>query len=147
MECIKVGGAEVALPTFNEWCEASASGRLYGAPLVRPEGISPWLATYGHVSEAVLGAWLRHDKWWAIPLLHIETAYYPVHFEDVICNHCKQRGGLSASPDTTSLWWPGGAYADAWALFKDLSVLRCPHCHNLLSHRQTIWFAPNAREA
>jgi hypothetical protein len=147
MERIKIREAEVALPTADEWREAAASGYLTDAPLVSPDRILSWLDRYGHLPEAVLGARLEQGKWWSVPLLHLQSAYYPVHFENVICNHCKRRCGLSACPDTTSISWPGGAYAEIWSLFKDLPVLPCPHCHHLLSHRQTFWFAPNERDA
>jgi hypothetical protein len=127
----------------TEWRDAAASGQLSGSRLVSPSTILQWLDSYGHLSGAVLGGGRWHDKWWAIPLLHLEGAYYPAHFEDVICNHCKKRCGLSACPDTTSLWWPGCTSADVWALFTDLPVLQCPHCHGPLTHRQTFWFAPD----
>ena len=144
MDHVKIGGAEIAIPALGQWREAIASGQLSGSPLVSPEGISSWLDRYSHVSCAVLGASWHHGKWWSIPLLRLNDIHYPVHFEDVICNHCKKRCGLSAFPDTTSLWWPGSTLADAWALFKDLPILHCPHCQSTLSHRQTIWFAaPN----
>jgi len=144
MDYVKIGEVGIALPALVQWREAIASGQLNGSPLVSPEVTSSWLDRYSPVSCAVLGAWQHHDKCWSIPLLRLKDTLYPVHFEDVICNHCKKRCGLSACPDTTSLWWPGSTVASAWALFKDLPVLHCPHCQSILRHRQTIWFAaPN----
>lgn len=142
MEYVKILGADIALPIRGQWNDAIASGQLDGSPLVSTKAASSWLESYGHVSDAVLGAQKLHEKWWSISLLHFRGAYYPVNFEDVICIRCEKRGGLSASPDTASLWWPGRTGADAWSLFANFSVLSCPHCQSPLSHRQTIWFAP-----
>jgi hypothetical protein len=142
MKYVKIRGVEIALPSPEQWSAAIASGQLDGSPLASPRVTSSWLDGYSHVPDAVLGAQKRIEKWWAIPLLHIDGAYYPVHFEDVICNQCNKRGGLSACPDTISIWWLGRTAADAWALFEDFPILNCPHCQSPLTHRQTIWFAP-----
>jgi hypothetical protein len=143
MEYVKIGPAEIALPTWAQWNEAIGSGELDGSPLVSARVASSWLANHGHITEAVLGAQRIRDKWWGIPLLHIVDVYLPVHFENVICRLCNKRGGLSACPEITGLWWPGRKGKDVWSLFDGFPVLNCPHCKSPLTHRHTIWFAPN----
>ena len=143
MEYVKIGPAEIALPNQAQWDEAICSEELDGSPLVSARGASSWLAGHRKIAEAVLGAQRIRGKWWGISLLHIVDVYLPVHFENVICRHCNMDGGLSACPEISGLWWPGRTAKDVWSLFDSFPVLHCPHCKSPLSHRHTIWFAPN----
>ena len=141
MDYVKIQGVEVALPTIEQWRAAIVASQLSDQPLASPGVVSSWLDSYSQVPSAVLGARSSQGKWWAVPLLRLGSTHYPVHFEDVICTHCKERCGLSACPDVISLSSPSHSTIDAWALFRELPVLQCPHCQTLLSHRQTIWLA------
>lgn len=147
MDSVQVYGIEVVLPTLEQWRVAVSSGQLKGTPLASPAVAGSWLDNLGHVRGAVLGAWCPRDRWHAIPLLHLRDNFYPVHFENVICEHCGERCGLSACPDTTLLRRRGAIVAETWELFKQLPVLSCPHCGKKLNRRQTIWFAENVHEA
>lgn len=134
-----VGRQVILLPTREEWVALLAVGVLDCLPLMGREVAKGWLKCYSHIEEAALGLKVSGGGWSMAPLLKLRGRYYHVHFEDVICEHCDQRCGLSATPDTVQ--YIGMSTAEAWAEFDPFPVLSCPHCSGLLRRRQTFWFA------
>jgi hypothetical protein len=79
-----------------------------------------------------------------VPLLHLGGRIYRVHFEDVSCEHCSRRCGMSATPDTGAYAGTGLTLQQRVAEFSDLPLQACPHCGGLLRRRQTIWLTATA---
>jgi hypothetical protein len=135
----QVGRQTIVLPSNAEWAALLTVGLLDDLPLVSEAVARRWLASFGHLKEAGLGLYIQTGKWWAAPLLKLRGRYYHVHFEDVICEHCGRRCGLSATPQPASYF--NMSFSDAWKEFSPYPVLPCPHCGELLRRRQTFWFA------
>ena len=130
---------QVLLPDASDWEKIVAEGTVAGLPLLQPSGVTQWLSSWGALNVAKLGLVEWKGKWWSLPLLLLNGYYYRVHFENVICEHCGQRCGPSATLDTTAYALAGYSTAEAIAEFAKLSVQSCPHCHGLLRQRHTVW--------
>lgn len=136
---VQIAGVDLVVLPTSGWRDVLADGRLDGVPVVAPSVAARWLERHGDVLDTALGAWQGAAGWRVVPLLHLGERWLPVHLEDVICDACRQRCGLSASPETGAL---PGVDADAvWALFDGLPVQACPHCGATLRRRHTVWFA------
>ena len=131
----------VRLPNLEAWHRILEVGSLDGLPVSLPDHVAGWLAEYAKFEVAHLGLIPWKEKWLPLSLLRLADRYYRVHYEDVICQHCDRRCGPSATPDTVSYAFGGISTAQAWEEFKGLPVQSCPHCHGLLSKRQTVWLA------
>jgi hypothetical protein len=141
-----VHGQTVYFPSMDAWQEILSEKAFAGLPVSLPELIAGWLQEYGRFEVAALGLvrarW--REKWQPLSLLRVGGHYYRVHFENVICHNCKQRCGPSATPDTVEYVGSNIDSADVWAEFDRLPRQSCPHCHEVLRHRQTVWLAsPN----
>jgi hypothetical protein len=139
-----IHGQEVFLPTADEWYRLAAVGRFRGRT-IPPGGRLPELARRlaGH-ADAVLGLTAWADRWLAVPLVRLGSEFWRVQFEDVLCEHCSRRAGLSATPDR-SLY--AGTSVDPRTLEESLRrmpVRHCPHCGAPLRRRQTLWLAGDA---
>jgi hypothetical protein len=142
-------GQEVLLPTSRAWREVVRGDLLNVLPSQIPEWqtrwLHGWLDTYSGFAVARLGLVRSPVGWMIRSLLKLEGRYYRVHFEDVICEHCGQRCGPSASPDTVA--YAGTAYSleRVWEEFDQLPVCNCPHCGGELRRRQTVWLAATSQ--
>lgn len=115
---------------------------LDGAALNATESVAAWfswLETYGPPPDASLGLFALHGKWRSTSLLRVGGRYLQVHFEDVICEHCAQRCGLSATRQPAN--YLNMSFTDACKEFAPYPVLPCPRCGGLLRRRQTFWLA------
>jgi hypothetical protein len=134
----------VYIPTTEAWREILVDGRIDSLPCPMPDWVKHWLDDYGSYAEAALGlVKLRaFDGWFLLQILKMPNRYLRVHFENVICEHCGQRCGPSATPDFTA--YAGSACsttAQACAEFDGLPIKQCPHCGGVLRRRQTLWLA------
>jgi len=129
----------VLLPTPTAWAEILKDGSLERIPLALPEWVAGWLREYARFDAAHLGLVQWRNRWSPLPLLCLDSYYYRVHFENVICEHCGKRCGPSATPDSVSYAGTGLTTAEVWAQFKNLPVRSCPHCSGMLRRRQTVW--------
>lgn len=132
----------VFIPNSQAWDEILRDRSWDNIPLLSPDFAAAWLKQYGQFPVAHLGLIRRSNSMWRLlPLLKLSGRYYRVHFENVICEHCTQRCGPSATPDTVSYAGTGYTPSDAWNDFRDLPIRNCPHCRGTLRRRQTIWLA------
>ncbi|WP_231757857.1 hypothetical protein [Microbulbifer elongatus] len=92
---------------------------------------------YTGVEIALMGARGRYQL---ICFVRVSGERYRVHIEDVICEHCDKRGGISGTPGVWDLYLfcedPHAVHSNAMAL----PVKKCIHCSGLLSRRHKIWF-------
>ncbi|WP_157359551.1 hypothetical protein [Caldimonas brevitalea] len=138
-----VHGQAVYFPSTNAWAEILSERALAGLPVSLPDAIAGWLQQYGQFEVAALGLvrarWSA--QWHSLSLLRLNGHYYRVHFENVVCHNCNQRCGPSATPDTVAYAGTNIDSKDIWAEFDRLPLQSCPHCHEVLRHRQTVWLA------
>ena len=144
----QLNGQEVLLPSVEAWRDILTNGHIDDLSLTMfdLEWAAGWLNAYGSFEQACLGVLKRHGSWWLLPLLRLNGWYYRVHFENVVCEHCQQRCGPSATPDTSAYAGTGYTTAQAWGEFDSLSLQCCPHCGGMLRRRQTVWLAATGQE-
>jgi len=135
-------GQQIFIPSLEGWKAILDDGHLGGIRMTSPDNARAFVEKYFRYEAIRLGLVLLRGRWWSFPLLCVEGHLYRVHFEDVICEHCHQRCGLSATPDTVCYAGTGLSVAEVYAEFERLGVKQCPHCSGLLRRRQTAWFAP-----
>src|ERR1035437_5392689 len=95
-------GEEVYVPSTDAWLDILRQGHLDSRPCPMPDWVKHWLDDYSSHPVAALGLVKKKkmpDAWCILPLLRISGHYFRVHFENVICEHCRQRCGPSATPD------------------------------------------------
>jgi len=138
-----VHGQTVYFPSSEAWAEILQSNAFADLPLSVPEHCAFWLREYGQFKVAHLGLVRNRwrDNWQSLSLLKVDGYYYRVHYENVICNHCKNRCWPSATPSTVEYAGSSIEHEKVWAEFDRLPLQRCPHCHEVLRHRQTVWLA------
>jgi hypothetical protein len=136
-------GQNILIPTKAEWEVLLRDKKYNGYEFSKSvcESAKRDLVSFESNPEVVL-ALVYHPRlsYMYLRLLHIDRVLYRVHFEDVICEHCNKRSGLSATPDF-------GAYVGAKredeareAMLK-LPIMNCKNCGGKLSSRHTLWFA------
>jgi hypothetical protein len=102
---------EVFIPTPVAWRNILRAGMPEGLPVPLPQWIALWLDSYATFDVTALGIVRRGALgWMLLPLLRLDGRTLRVHFEDVICEHCHQRCGPSATPDTVA--YAGTGYTD-----------------------------------
>jgi hypothetical protein len=120
-------GQEVFVPTVEAWRAILSAGSLDGLPLMLSDWIARWLDAYSRFEAASLGIVRRGAQGWLpLTLLRLGNRVLRVHFEDVLCEHCGQRCGASATPDTVAYAGTGLTPEQAWAELDGLPVQACP---------------------
>jgi hypothetical protein len=132
---------EIIFPNLEAWRDIIREGYLDNMPLWTSSDLGMWLDEYASFEVAYLGLVQWCNEWMPLTFVYLENRYFRVHFENVICEHCKQRCGSSATPDTVSYACTGLTHSEIWAEFDILPIQHCPHCGELLRRRQTIWLA------
>ena len=142
-----IDGQKVLLPTWHEWRDILAEGVILGQPVPLPELAAGALEELGRHPEAIFGLVRRRPEGplTLLPLLVMDGEYFRVHFEDIICEHCGRRGGMSAKPESVEYAGTGISGAAVWAKFARLGLRACPHCGEVLRRRQTVWLAAECK--
>ena len=134
-------GQPILIPTKEEWYELLSSGEYNGYPLSSTtiDFARRDLEDYDSSPDVVLGLVDQPGRYLYLRMLEIDGVLHRVHFEDVICEHCNKRSGMSAKPDLVCyVGAPKSKEAEeaAWKL----PIMKCKHCNGDLRFRNTIWF-------
>ena len=97
---------------------------------------------YRGVELAFLGSKGRYSL---ICFVTINDKKFRVHLENVICEHCDKRNGVSGTPSMRDLYFQCTEPHKIWEEAMSLTVKSCKHCNNLLKRRHTIWFEDDNR--
>ena len=100
------------------------------------EAISEYL-NYSGVELALIGSGGRYSL---ICFVNVDGKKYRVHIENVICEHCGERSGVSGTPGVWDLYFQCSNPKKTWKDAMSLPVKCCKHCNNPLQRRHTIWF-------
>lgn len=134
-------GQSILVPTKEEWSKILTAGELNGFPLSSTtiEFATRDLEEFECSPDVVLGLVDQPGRNLYLRMLEIDDVLHRVHFEDVICEHCNKRSGVSAMPDR--VMYAGASRAkEAEEAAWNLQVKKCKHCDADLKHRHTIWF-------
>ena len=135
-------GQKILIPTKEEWEVMLGQKNYNGYDLGRVtcEFVERDLVEFKSNPEVVLALVDQPGRYLYLRLLNIGGILYRVHFEDVICEHCKKRSGMSATPDFVA--YAGAKKKDeAWQAILKLPVMSCKNCGGKLNRRHTLWFA------
>ena len=135
-------GQSILLPTKEEWAVLLREKKYNGYDLGRVvcESAERDLIDFELNSDVVLALVDHPGRYLYLRLLNIDGVLYRVHFEDVICEHCTKRSGMSATADFVS--YAGAKRADdARQEMLKLPVMSCKNCGGKLNMRKTLWFA------
>lgn len=130
---------DLFIPSKAAWRDIVRCGTLDGMPVPVTSWIAHWVDAHSDIDVSDLAVVQLRNQWWLVPLLRLGGLAYRVHFEDVICEHCNRRCGMSATPDAVLYAGTGLSPQEVWAEFAGLPIEICPHCGGLLRRRQTIW--------
>lgn len=145
IHCERLHNQDLFIPTLDSWLDILKIGTLNELAIPTSDLISCWLKEYTPFQEAKLSLVLNKQlRWSLIPLLQLHEGTFRVHYENVICEHCEQRNGPSATPDTTAYAGTGYSHEQIWKEFSVLPVKSCKFCGNILRRRQTIWMGEKA---
>ncbi len=142
MEVIENWGQEVLIPSSEEWEDIFKT-----ALFLENEVDTSTLKTakfdidnFKSNHELLIGfvqfPWINTY----IRLLQLHGEHHRIHIEDVICEHCNERSGYSATPYLLSY---EGAPNKSEGMKSVLSqpVENCKLCRQPLKQRHTLWFA------
>ena len=142
MEVIENWGQEVLIPSSNEW-----EGIFKTALFLENEVVLSTLKTarfdidnFKSNTELLIGFVQRPRINSYVRLLRFNGELHRIHIEDVICEHCNERSGYSATPYLPSY---EGAPNKSEGVKSILSqpVENCKLCRQPLKQRHTLWFA------
>jgi len=142
MQKIDNWGQRIIIPTRDEWKDLLREKKYNGYDLSRVtcEFAERDLIDFESNPEVVLALVDHPGRYLYLRLLEIDGTLYRVHFEDVICEHCNKRSGMSATADLVS--YAGAKRADeARNEMAKLPVMDCKICGGKLNMRHTLWFA------
>jgi hypothetical protein len=146
MQRVDNWGQWILIPSKDEWEEmTSTSSRAYLgydlSEMICDEATKD-LRDFDAYPEIILGLVDLPGRYNYLRLLELEGLLHRVQFENVICEHCDKRSGMSATPSYSSY---SGArkQKEAWDFVMSLSVKSCIHCGGLLHRRHTLWLSPD----
>lgn len=116
------------------------SGCFNGEKLRHPDIIKPTLQYYREIKGVEIA--IITDKGQQLPICFVTISghRYRVHIEDVICEHCNQRSGVSGTPGVWELYLFCSDPHEVLKNAMSLPVKKCVHCSKPLNRRHTIWF-------
>ena len=145
MQKIDNWGQDVLIPSREEW-ESILEDKKYNDYELSSTSCDlakSHLEYFRNSPEVVLALVGSPQKnFYYLTLLKINDILYRVHFENVICEHCNEISGMSATPDYVA--YAGARRAEeARQAMEKLPVMSCKHCGEKLNRRHTIWFLEN----
>jgi hypothetical protein len=145
IEVRRIHGQDVYLPSREAWAILVDGEPLAGLDIPVRELVREWLRALSHFEVVRLGLTRLRGRWHLVPLLRQSDRWYRVHFEDVSCDHCQQRCGWSAAPDTVAYAGTALTTPEIFEAFAPLGIRACPHCGAPLRRRHTVWLATPPR--
>ncbi|WP_308364407.1 MULTISPECIES: hypothetical protein [unclassified Microbulbifer] len=145
MKKVNLDGQNLIFLNQDDISHILETGSFEGDKLFHLETLSRALHEYREyrgVEVALMGAKGRYQL---ICFITIAGEKHRVHIEDVICEHCDKRSGISGTPGVWDLYFFCTDPRDMWKRAMALPVKKCVHCSGSLSLRHTIWFEHEER--
>jgi hypothetical protein len=139
VEKINIDGQNLIFLNQEDISDIVETGKFDGEKLLHSDLLNPSLLYYREIKGvdiAFLGAQGRYQL---ICFVTVSGKIYRVHIEDVICEHCDQRSGVSGTPIGPLYLFCSEPHA-VLRKAMELPVKKCVHCLGILNQRHTIWF-------
>ena len=145
VERINLDGQNLIFLSQEDISDILETGYFDGDKLLHSDILNPVLQDYREIKGVDIAFMGAKGRYQLICFVTVSGEKYRVHIEDVICEHCDQRSGISGTPGVWDLYsscqYPHAVHDKAMAL----PVKKCVHCSNPLNRRHTIWFERDER--
>jgi len=141
MEVIENWGQEVLIPSSNEWRDILETSSFLGNEVTATTLTTAKfdINNFKSNTELLIGFVQRPRINSYVRLLRLNDEFHRIHIEDVICEHCNERSGYSATPYLPSYEGAPNKREGVKAILS-LPVENCKVCKKLLIQRHTLWF-------
>lgn len=140
MDRINLDGQNLIFLSQEDISNIIDSGYFEEEKLPHPDILKHALQYYRELKGVEIAFIVNKGRHLLTCFVTISGDRYRVHIENVICEHCNQRSGVSGTPGAWDLYLfcsdPHAVHKKAMAL----PVKKCVHCSQPLNRRHTIWF-------
>ena len=139
LDVIEVDGQALYVPSPEAWAELWKEPTLDNCKLPVPSLLRTkvqTIATYPEITAALGFAFNRVHFY---ELLRVNGSFYRVFTEAVICDHCRHRALVSATPGMPEIYWGSHSESAAKDRSYSLPLQSCYACKKPLSRRATVW--------
>ena len=140
MKSISIDKQEIIIPDKEDWNTDEFSSLFRGWNNFDYGGLYSWLEEHSKYRGVTIGIIGHPGRCTPIALIKIDEEFHRVHIENVICEHCDKRSGVSGTPGVWSLYFGCENPNDELARSMSLPTKACVHCGGALKRRHTIWF-------
>lgn len=140
MELLNLDNQEIRIPRKDDWNTKEFKNLFSNWDNFDYDRLNNWLEEHSKYRGVTIGVIGISGRCTPIALVKINGEYHRVHIEDVICEHCGLRNGVSGTPGVFDLYLGCPNPQEAMSISMTLPVKKCVHCGGNLQRRHTIWF-------
>lgn len=139
LHVLEVDGQPLYAPSPDAWAELWENPTLNGHSLPVPDLMRTKVQRTWTYTEITAALGFAFDRVQFYELLFVNGTAYRVFVEAVVCDHCRHRALISATPGVSEIYWGSEDEVAAQERSCSLPVQSCFSCKKLLSRRPTVW--------
>lgn len=139
LHVLEVDGQRLYVPSPAAWDELWKSPLLEGCSLPVPNLLREKVEIIASHPEITAALGFAFNRVLFYELLCVKGAFYRVFIEAVICDHCRHRAVISATPGVSEIYWGSQDEVAAQNRSWSLPLEFCFACKMPLSRRHTVW--------
>lgn len=139
LHMLEVDGQRLYVPSLEGWAELWEHPTLEGRRLPVPDLLRAKVQKTASYAEITAALGFAFDRVHFYELLSVDGAPYRVFIEAVICDHCRHRALISATPGVFEIYLGSANEVAAQKRSWSLPLQSCFACKKPLSRRPTVW--------
>lgn len=139
LNMLEVDGQRLYVPSPEAWAELWEHPTLEDRSLPVPNLLRTKVQKVASYAEIIAALGFAHDRVYFYELLFFNGAPYRVFIEAVVCDHCRYRALISATPGVSEIYWGSENEVAAQERSWSLPLQSCFSCKKPLYRRSTVW--------
>lgn len=136
---IEVDGQPLYVPSPDAWAQLWMEPTLDNCRLPVPDLLRIKVRAIVAYPEITAALGFAFNRVLFYELLRVDDSFYRVFVEAVVCDHCRHRALISATPEVPEIYWGSQNEVAARHRSSSLSLQSCFACEMPLSRRATVW--------
>lgn len=138
---IELDGQQLFIPTYVQWEILFEQKHFQNKKFFIDESLMRTIRNSSGFKEVIYGLEVGKNKCNVYSLLQLKNELFRVHFESIICENCRYRPLISATPDVIDsyLGLTKEHLKRAKEKSNNLPNLSCSQCGHVNKRRTTIW--------
>ncbi|BDD10819.1 hypothetical protein FUAX_32510 [Fulvitalea axinellae] len=136
---ITLDGQELFCPTSKQWVQILNEGKFYNHNVFQTDLLRYKIERNAQYPELKSCLSVYNGRMLFIELLKIESDLIRVFVESVICETCKNKALISATPGVSDLYIGLSNPKQAREKGYKHKNQRCKYCNNVYERRYTVW--------